>query len=54
MRGEAAYIAGFGGVEGTTRIHPHRAPGGHGPFGLQAIQGVDAPVTTWLGGRAYA
>ncbi len=24
MRGDAAYIAGFCGVEGITRIHPHR------------------------------
>lgn len=29
---DAAYFAGFGGVEATARIHRHRAPGGHRPF----------------------
>ena len=54
MRGDAAYFAGFSGVEATARIHPHRAPGGHRPFGLPVIQGVGALVWTWLGGGAYA
>lgn len=39
MRGDAAHFAGFSGVEATTRIHPHRAPGGHRPS--QAMAGTE-------------
>ena len=52
MRRDAAYVAGFSGVEATTRIHPHRAPGGRRPSQVMAgarrwlqdakDQGIDA------------